>query len=38
MRYIVLPAFTLFLEQASSDRCDTGVVRKVTGEVFKEIY
>jgi hypothetical protein len=36
--YIILPAFALLLEQASSDRCDASVVRKVTGEVFEEIH
>jgi hypothetical protein len=36
--YIILPAFILLLEQASSDRCDAHVIRKVTGEVFEEIH
>jgi hypothetical protein len=36
--YIILPAFALLLEQASSDRYDAGVVQKVTGKVFEEIH
>lgn len=38
MCYIILPALAVLLEQACSDRCDTRVVGKVTGEVFEEIH
>ena len=38
MSYIVLPAFALLFEQTCSDRCDAGVVQKVTGKVIEEIY